>query len=276
MSVERWRSLFLEAKNLGISFILLAGGEPLMNPEVIREATKIKDVMFPVFTNGTLFDDENLKIFDQNRNLVPIISIEGELALTDERRGEGIFDIVMDTMETFKSKGMLFGASVTVTKDNVLNVTSRDFFDKLYEKGCRAVIYVEYVPVDEKTDKLAPTDFERKLLEEGQNRLRHHYEDTLLISFPGDEKYSGGCLAAGRGFFHINADGSAEPCPFSPFSDTNLKNLSLRDALKSPLFQKLNETGMLLGEHSGGCLLFEHEDEVKAMIKPKSVNIQVG
>ena len=70
-------------------------------------------------------------------------------------------------------------------------------------------------------------------------------------------------LAAGRGFFHINTEGDIKPCPFSPFSDTNLKESNLLDALRSPLFKKLNEAEMLLGEHKGGCVLFEKEEEVK-------------
>ena len=88
----------------------------------------------------------------------------------------------------------------------------------------------------------------------------------VFISFPGDEKSSGGCLAAGRGFFHINAFGGAEPCPFSPYSDTSLKNISLKDALNSPLFLKLRENGNLEKEHIGGCVLFEQEQEVKKLL----------
>ncbi|MNO95403.1 hypothetical protein D3C76_870440 [compost metagenome] len=172
----------------------------------------------------------------------------------------------MKAMDTLKDAGILYGASVTVTTENVNTVTSKEFFQKLYDKGCRAVVFVEYVPVIEETKYLAPTDLERKTLEIKQQELRESYEDAVFISFPGDEKYSGGCLAAGRGFFHINVNGSAEPCPFSPYSDMNLKDCSLREALKSPLFRKLNETGMLMGEHDGGCLLFQKENEVKEML----------
>jgi MoaA/NifB/PqqE/SkfB family radical SAM enzyme len=171
----------------------------------------------------------------------------------------------MSAMDRLKEKGILYGASVTVTTENVRTVINREFFQKLYDKGCRAVIFVEFVPVAESSKHLAPTNAERDLLDKGQQELRALYEDSIFLAFPGDEKYSGGCLAAGRGFFHINADGSAEPCPFSPYSDRSLKNCTLRDALKSPLFRKLNETGMLIGEHSGGCLLFEKEDEVKKL-----------
>jgi len=169
-------------------------------------------------------------------------------------------------MDQLNEKGILYGASVTVTTENVATVASIDFFQKLYDKGCRAIIFVEYVPVTDATRHLAPTDKEREILADEQQNLRKTYGDAIFLSFPGDEKYSGGCLAAGRGFFHINVDGSAEPCPFSPYSDINLKDCTLREALKSPLFRKLNDSGMLLEEHDGGCLLFQKEKEVMQLI----------
>ena len=95
-------------------------------------------------------------------------------------------------------------------------------------------------------------------------------QEMVFIAFPGDEKSSGGCLAAGRGFFHINAMGGAEPCPFSPYSDVSLKNMTLKEALKSPLFQKLQENGNLEKEHIGGCVLFEQEEQVKQLLKGES------
>lgn len=97
------------------------------------------------------------------------------------------------------------------------------------------------------------------------NRLRMKTDEMIYISFPGDEKTSGGCLAAGRGFFHINVYGGAEPCPFSPYSDTSLKDVSLKKALNSPLFLKLRTSGTLMQEHKGGCVLFEQEKQVKEM-----------
>lgn len=266
LSTERWDGIFKEAKELGISFILLAGGEPLMRMDVIKKAAETKEIIFPIFTNGTIMNDSYLELFNQNRNLIPIISIEGDKAQTDERRGTGTYDALIAAMDAMKEKGILFGASVTVTTKNIDTITSKEFFNKLYSKGCKALIFVEYVPVTEATKELAPTDAERAALEKEQGKLRSEYEDAIFLSFPGDEKYTGGCLAAGRGFFHINVNGGAEPCPFSPYSDTNLKDCTLLEALQSPLFKKLKESEMLLGEHSGGCLLFEKEMEVKKIL----------
>ena len=94
----------------------------------------------------------------------------------------------------------------------------------------------------------------------------------VFVSFPGDEKSSGGCIAAGRGFFHINSHGGAEPCPFSPYSDINVRDTSLREAVNSKLFKSLIEDGLLEDDHKGGCILFEKRDRVIDYIDSLSRN----
>lgn len=267
ISEEKWGEIFKESRELGISFALLLGGEPLMRRGIIEKAASVKEIVFPIFTNGTMFDDNYINLFDKNRNLVPMISIEGDRTQTDERRGIGTYNSIMTAMNGLNRKGILFGGSVTVTTENIKTVASEEFVQKLYNKGAKALVYVEYVPVTKATKNLAPTDKERFILERKIEELRKAFENRVFLSFPGDEKYAGGCLAAGRGFFHINANGGAEPCPFSPYSDVNLKECSLREALKSPLFTKLKDKEMLLGDHDGGCLLFEKEEDVKALLQ---------
>ena len=266
LSSTEWSRIFEEAKQIGISFILLAGGEPLMRRDVIQAAAQIPDILFPIFTNGTMLNKDYLTLLSEHRNLVPILSIEGNEVTTDQRRGYGIYKQLIAKMDHLFKEKIVYGASITITKANIQEVTSRNFLDKLYTRGCKVIFYVEYVPIDDTTAALAPEESERDFLCLQLIDLRRKYEDMLFISFPGDEKDSGGCLAAGRGFFHINSQGSAEPCPFSPYSDTNIKNGSLQDALKSPLFQKLQKGETLLGEHSGGCILFEKRVIVQKLL----------
>ena len=97
-------------------------------------------------------------------------------------------------------------------------------------------------------------------------RLREQYPEIVFISFPGDEKSSGGCVAAGRGFFHINSHGGAEPCPFSPYSDVNVRDTSLKEAMNSPLFNALRSGDILSDDHKGGCVLYEKRDQVQALL----------
>ncbi len=266
LSAAEWDKVFSEAEEIGISFIFLAGGEPLIRRDVIEQAANHPKILFPIITNGTLLDRYS-DILDRNRNLVPVISIEGDKEKTDTRRGEGMYKTIGDRMDELNRKGIAFGASVTVTKENLAEVYSESFLEKLSSRGCKLVIFIEYVPVEKGTEELAPTDAERELMEKLILERRQRFEDMLMIEFPGSEKHYGGCLAAGRGFFHINSHGGAEPCPFSPYSDVNIRNMSLRDAMKSPLFAALQSGGILADDHNGGCVLYEKRRQVEELLK---------
>jgi MoaA/NifB/PqqE/SkfB family radical SAM enzyme len=195
------------------------------------------------------------------------MSIEGEKETTDLRRGEGVYDMLIANMDELKRRGLIFGASVTVTTENVKEVTSDAFLQKLSDRGCKAVIFVEFVPVTDESTELAPGDDEREYLAGEIERLRNDHPEMVYISFPGDEKSSGGCVAAGRGFFHINSHGGAEPCPFSPYSDVNIRDTSLREALHSPLFTALRSGDILMDDHEGGCVLFEKREQVEEILR---------
>ena len=269
LTSEEWLRIFDEADELGISFILLAGGEPMLRRDIIEAAGKKPGILFPIFTNGTFMDERYFDLFDRCRNLLPIMSIEGEKEITDARRGSGIYDKLIANMDKLHERGLIFGASVTVTTENLKEVSSRAFLQNLSDRGCKAVIFVEFVPVTEESRELAPGDAEREYLRGEIDRLRREHPEMVYVSFPGDEKSSGGCVAAGRGFFHINSHGGAEPCPFSPYSDINVRDTSLRAAMKSPLFLALQEEGVLMEEHPVGCVLHEKRAQVESLLNAR-------
>ena len=266
LTADEWARVFREAEELGISFILLAGGEPMLRRDIIEAAGKQQNILFPIFTNGTFIDACYYDLFDRCRNLVPILSIEGGREITDERRGSGIYDLLIRNMEEIQRRKLVFGASITVTTENLQEVTSDRFLKELSDRGCKAVIFVEYVPVTEESTELAPGDADREYLRGEIARLRAEHPEMVYLSFPGDEKSSGGCVAAGRGFFHINSHGGAEPCPFSPYSDRNIRDTTLREALHSPLFTALRDGSILMEDHAGGCVLYEKRDLVESLL----------
>jgi MoaA/NifB/PqqE/SkfB family radical SAM enzyme len=266
LSVTQWKIIFEEAVKMGVNFNLLAGGEPLMRREILEEAAKIREMIFPVFTNGLLLNETYLDFFANNLNIVPIISVEGYKRQTDKRRGGGVFRRLEGIMERLQQRNLFYGISVTTTTENQDMVTSDEFVEKFRTMGCKIVFYVEYVPVEVGTASLALNAADITRMEIALARVRQKYGDILFLSFPGDEKEAGGCLAAGRGFLHISSDGSAEACPFAPFSDTNIAESGLKAALRSPFFEKLQTAGLVGGEHTGGCALFEHQQEIKYLL----------
>ncbi len=252
-----------EAEDLGVSVVFIAGGEPLMRPDILDIAAKHPKITFPMFTNGILIP-AHLSAIAQAKNLIPIISVEGFEDKTDERRGEGVFEKVTQSMKLLKSARKIFGASVTVTSENLDEVTSPEFVRKMMDSGARAFFYVEYVPLQAGTEYLCPTNEQRKILSERTAKLQKTMP-AIFVAFPGDEEKYGGCLSSGRGFVHVAANGSLEPCPFAPFSAGNLKEMSLKEALKSRFFEELRNNHDKLTETSGGCALWKHRDWARTL-----------
>jgi len=263
---DQWHAIFTEAAQMGFNVALLAGGEPLTRRDLLEGIAKVKDMLFPVFTNGTLIGPQYIEFFKHHLNVVPVISIEGDAMATNARRGKGVHERALLSMQMLRQAGLFFGVSITVTTENKQTVTSAEYLDQLHDLGCKIVFYVEYVPVEAGTEHLAFGDADVQWMEPTVEERRHQYRDMIFVSFPGDEKLLDGCMAAGRGFFHIGPDGAAEPCPFSPHSDTNAARDGLRAALRSPLFSRLRDASALSWEHTGGCTLYEHRDEVEGIV----------
>ena len=255
-----------EASELGVSIIMLAGGEPLLSQNWLDAMSKHGEMLGLVFTNGTLFNESRLEWFAENRHIIPVLSIEGDAAQTDTRRGEGIHAKVNQAMEDLRSSGMPFGVSITVTRQNIDGVLTDEFNCEYLQKGCRLFIYVEYVPVEQGTEPLVLPKAEKKRLGDFTDKSAGKHP-ALFIAFPGNEEPHGGCLAAGRGFVHISAAGGVEPCPFAPFSDVNLKNTTLKDALNSALLARVRDNRHLLVEGDGGCALWHNRELLTELVK---------
>lgn len=58
LNEKQWSSIFAQGKELGTSFILLAGGEPITKEKVVKECMKFPEIIFPIFTNGMLINEE--------------------------------------------------------------------------------------------------------------------------------------------------------------------------------------------------------------------------
>ncbi len=266
LTAGEWSAVFSEASALGVSFILLAGGEPLMRRDVIEAAVPFDNMIFPVFTNGLLLDSDYAELFHKHRHLIPVLSIEGGEAETDARRGGGVYGKVSAVMKRLQQKKTLFGASITVTAKNIDTVLSEAFTGELNAKGCGLIVYTEYVPIEKDTESLTLSEDESKRLNAGVAALRKRFANTVMLSFPGDEPKLGGCLASGRGFFHISSIGGAEPCPFSPYAKHNVKTAPMLDILQSQYFAKLRALAAAEGSHEGGCVLFRRDEEVRAIL----------
>jgi MoaA/NifB/PqqE/SkfB family radical SAM enzyme len=251
---ERIDGILDEASAAGCAAILLAGGEPLLSPDWLMAAARHQELLGLVFTNGTLFNEKWYRFFAKYRHLIVLFSIEGTPERTDRRRGAGVSEAIKKAMLEMQSRKIPFGVSVTTGSHNYSEVTADELINPYIRLGCRLVIHVEYVPMGMNTEFM-PLSPDQKL------RLADYCEDktnegeAVYIAFPGNEEQFGGCLAAGRGFLHISAQGSLEPCPFAPYSDRGLSDIPFIEALRSPLLSAIRSESHTLREDVGGCSL---------------------
>lgn len=266
MSPDMLTSIIDQAAELGVSIIVIAGGEPFVRAdEIIRITQAHPTILFPVFTNGLLIDEQMAGILSSCRNIIPLISFEGLRDETDARRGDGIFDRLLATCHLLKSHGIFFGCSITVTSANLKIVTGDVFIMQMTDAQIRVFSYVEYVPMTSGTEDLILTHEQKQNLPGMLTGLNQKYP-ALFLGFPGDEAYYGGCLAAGRGFVHVSPSGDLEPCPAAPYSDANLTELPLKEALRSRFLQRLRDTPEVLTESAGGCALHENQEWVQTIM----------
>jgi MoaA/NifB/PqqE/SkfB family radical SAM enzyme len=101
-----------------------------------------------------------------------------------------------------------------------------------------------------------------------RDTFRDNYK-AVFVALPRDEEEIGGCLSAGRGFVHISAEGNVEPCPFVPYSDTNIKNCSLKEALQSKMLRTIRDNHEEL-EETHGCALWERREWVQHLANSKT------
>ncbi len=264
LDMDRVGKILSEASELGIRLVLIAGGEPLVRKDLLEVTGRFPGTIFPVFTNGLLLEEHTLKTLKKQKHVIPVLSLEGRDHHTDDRRGQGVYDALRMKMDRLKQNRMFFGISLTVTRANYSTVTGETFTKELLAMGCRLFFYVEYVPIKEETRDLILSDEQREALQQLPT-LNQDKFPALFIGFPGDESPYGGCLAAGRGFVHVSPSGNLEPCPFAPFSDTNLKETSLKEALKSNFLKRIRENHHKLTENQGGCALWSNRDWVRGL-----------
>lgn len=258
---EAFMGLFREAMDLGVGTILLAGGEPLMRKDLLEKASRLRGILFPAFTNGSLVDDAFIDLAARS-SLVPVLSLEGGETETDTRRGAGIHDKVKARMAAMRKRGIVYGASITLSSRNADLVLSDSYLAALAAEGISILFLVEFVPVAPGTQDLVLTPGQKEAIEARGGFAGLPYPVVVL---PGDEEDYGGCLAAGRGFIHLAADGRLEACPFAPFSDSNAAASGLRKALDSPLMRSIRERHGELTETSGGCALWNKAGWVKGL-----------
>ncbi|MEF2950763.1 MAG: SPASM domain-containing protein [Oscillospiraceae bacterium] len=195
-----------------------------------------KKLVETVVINGTLIDDAFADEMLRVKNLVPAISIEGFEEATDFRRGEGTYRKVIEAMTRLKERKLLFGISCCYTSKNVEVIGSEEYFDSMIDMGAKFAWFFTYMPIGAAAvPELIATAEQRKFMYEQIHKFRKT-KPLFTMDFWNDGDAVGGCIAGGRGYCHINANGDMEPCAFIHYSDSNIKEKTLLECYQSPLF----------------------------------------
>lgn len=260
LSLEEIDSVLCQVKEMGIYFAVISGGEPFFRRDIFDIFRKHNDMAFLVFTHGGLIDGALVKKLVEVGNVMPAFSLEGYEEETDGRRGAGHFQKVMGAMDLLRQAGLSFCGSFTQTSRNTGVITDGSYIDMLLDKGCFALWLFSYVPVGRNPDlSLMPAPEQRDFLRRRVSEYRRE-KPMVFVDFWNDGPIISGCIAGGRKYFHINANGDIEPCVFCHFAVDNIRRTSLREALGSSLFRKIRE---VQGSHENllrPCMLIDHPE----------------
>ena len=182
------------------------------------------------------------------------------------RRGKCAYRKVMKAMDILKEHKILFGFSTCATSINAEYVMSEDYLDKMIEKGCKYGWYFNYMPVG--------CDAEPNLLTTPEQREKMYYKlaeyrktkPIFTIDFWNDGRFVGGCIAGGKHYMHINANGDVEPCVFIHYSNANIKDMSLLEALKQPIFKEYQKNQPFSDNLLRPCPLLDNEGRLAEMV----------
>ena len=278
LSFDEIDSIVQQGKEIGVFFYIYTGGEPLVRKkDIIKICEKHPDCEFLSFTNGTLIDEQFANDMLRVKNFIPAISIEGFEEATDGRRGDGTYQKVIKAMELLRSRKLPFGISCCYTSANFESITSESFYDKMIDMGSLFVWYFHYMPVgnDASTD-LLPTMEQRT---EMFQRLRDYRsrKPMFAMDFQNDAEYVGGCIAGGRRYLHINANGDVDPCVFIHYSDSNIREKTILEALRSPLFMAYHDGQPFNENMLRPCPMLENPTKLREMVATsgaKSTDLQ--
>ncbi len=273
LSDAKLGEIVAEAADLGVSFFVVAGGEPFMRDELLSIAERFPRLVFLVFTNGLLLDDRLVAEIARLKNIVPLISLEGSATQTDERRGAGTHEQVVEAMTRLRRRGLFFGCSLTLTSRNFSTIFSDEYVDGLDEAGCRLFLFADYTPVEPGTEDWVLSASQRDQVQTRVKALRRRHK-AIFVAVPWDEAEVGGCLSAGRGFVHINASGGVEPCPFAPYTAADLTEVPLLEALRSPFLAKLRDMPELVDYEGAGCELWKNREQVERVLAESRANAE--
>jgi MoaA/NifB/PqqE/SkfB family radical SAM enzyme len=259
-----------EAKEMGNVFFGIVGGEPLMHPNLLDMLAEHPDCYFQVFTNGQFITDARAKRMRQLGNVTPLISVEGNEIVSDQRRGrEGVLSKTMQGIENCLKNKVFTGVCTSLCQTN-FDLVSEAWIDRLIEMGVMYTWFHVYRPMGPDARP------ELCLTPEQQLRARRFVVEMrakkpiIIIDAYYDGEGKALCPAANGLSHHINPWGDIEPCPIVQFTKESIHsseadNRSLREKFLRSEF--LRDFRTLAQSTTRGCIVLERPDLLRELVQ---------
>jgi MoaA/NifB/PqqE/SkfB family radical SAM enzyme len=270
LSEREIRRVLNESRLFGGYFAVISGGEPyLLSKMWLRIFRDFHDMFFLTYTNGTLLDEPTVRELGRLGNVAPAISVEGYREQTDRRRGPGVHDAAEAAMERLSRHGVIFGISVTYTRENIDIITREQFIQHWLDRGVIFAWYFMFMPVGKDPIlELVPTPEQRMYCGQRVAELRKKYP-LFLADFWNDGPASGGYLAGGRTYLHILNSGKVEPCVFAHFGVDRIQEKSVLEAANSPFFRAIRREFPYndIGNLRRPCMIIDNPEVLRKLVE---------
>jgi len=256
-----------EAATAGVSTFGILGGEPLLHEGLTELFHRHSDRYFLLFTNGTLITDEVAKDLSEAGNVSPLISIEGDAAESDRRRGgDEVLEKSLEGLDRCRSAGLVIGVSTSVCRSNREALVSDAFARDMVRRGAHYLWYSVYRPVGpDPAPELALEENEIDALRRFIVELRSRVP-MLVVDAYWDHEGRALCPAASGIGYHIGPGGDLEVCPPIQFACENIHDgSSLTEVIGgSRLLARFREAAE---ETTPGCLLLEDPERLVKVLQ---------
>lgn len=214
-----------ECEKLGVFYVKLGGGEPLLHPKFMEtvEYFRKKGIYVSLSTNGYLIDDILGEFFKTN-NIRVTVSVEGNRIIDEMIRGRGHFDVALNALEILKKHRVNTALRVTLTR----YMLNREYFDELFDIARHhdvplKVSYCRPAGLSKENECLITKNDERDYydimyyLNERINDYSIQMDEGMMYDQPQELDwllYQGRMCGAANRSMHINSRAQLSPCVF--------------------------------------------------------------
>lgn len=267
LSFDEVDSVIEQGKELGIYIYCFTGMvTTARRDDMIALCNKNSECVFMFQTDGLLLDEEIAEDLLRVKNCIPLLWVDGLEKETDALRGPGTFARISETMEMLKRRKVLFGAACRYTARNCETMGSERFYDTLIYLGAKFASFSACMPTGAPEDaELLTTAAQREKFHRSLKEFRRT-KPLLTTDHWNDGEFMGGCLAGGRGYCYLNAQGDMEPCLYIHYADSNIREKSLLEILQSPLFMAFHREQPFNRNLLRPCPLLDSPERIVSII----------